>query len=236
MKLVPLTRGLFARVDDEDYLRVMEFRWRAIKDHNTWYARASNRGGPEPYMHAFIMGTPRGKETHHKDRNGLNNEKTNLKIVSRAEHARIDRCQFRRVLGKNSSTGLLGVGKPLANGTWPAHIKQDGHTYRLGAYSTKEEAARARDAKARELGWPEEGMNYPNDIRPRLRPVLLRSTNKTGARGVSIRSEGIFHASVSHNKIEYHVGFFNTCREASLARDAKARELGIPETKMNFPI
>jgi len=39
MKLIPLTKGKFAMVDDEDYDFLMQWKWCAAKNRNTFYAR-----------------------------------------------------------------------------------------------------------------------------------------------------------------------------------------------------
>lgn len=38
MKTIPLTRGLFAQVDDEDHPYLSQFTWYADKSRNTFYA------------------------------------------------------------------------------------------------------------------------------------------------------------------------------------------------------
>ncbi len=38
MKRIPLTQGQFALVDDEDYDRLNQFKWHAVKAHRSYYA------------------------------------------------------------------------------------------------------------------------------------------------------------------------------------------------------
>ena len=39
MKLIPLTQGKFAKVDDADYEYLMQWKWAAVRGKYTWYAR-----------------------------------------------------------------------------------------------------------------------------------------------------------------------------------------------------
>lgn len=155
MKTIPLTQGLFAMVDDADFARVSQFKWTAHKSTHTTYAdreiRCADGSRTTQKMHALIMGTPPGFDTHHKNGNGLDNQQSNLKIVSRSAHRR----EAER-LRSNNNSGFRGVWFCKRSRQFCAGVR-----IHIGYYDTAEEAAKARDAKVRELGWPEEGMNFP---------------------------------------------------------------------------
>lgn len=101
MREIPLTRGLVALVDDEDYERVNDCKWYATPGHNTFYAQ---RRGPRDAqgkratlsMHRLVLDMPvyepGGLEVDHIDRDGLNNTRANLRPVTHAGNAanRID--------------------------------------------------------------------------------------------------------------------------------------------------
>jgi len=53
------------------------------------------------------------------------------------------------------------VGVRMKKGKWWARIEHKGVRYRLGRFKTEIEAARARDAKAIELGLPPNLLNFP---------------------------------------------------------------------------
>lgn len=87
-KYISLTKGKKAIVDDDDYDKLNEYSWSAKKGKLTYYAR---RGETDPktkkvkmvYMHHAVKGTPPpGKVVDHKNGNGLDNRKSNLRIVS----------------------------------------------------------------------------------------------------------------------------------------------------------
>lgn len=98
MPEIHLTRGQKAIVDQEDYQKLVINNWYAAKTPNTFYAA---RRGPRDkngkrltfYMHREIVGLKpypldeARSETDHKDRNGLNNTRANLSIVTHKENA-----------------------------------------------------------------------------------------------------------------------------------------------------
>lgn len=162
MKRIPLTRGQFAIVDDSDYAQVVPFKWYAYKRRGTFYAARTVRSlgrRTTLHMHVFIMCPPEGSEVHHKNENGLDNRRSkNLQVVTHSEHKR-----FKSSPATHSS-GFRGVYWSMAALAWQTVIKSQGVRYYLGLFDSAKEAAQIRDAKARELGWPEEGMNFPKSI------------------------------------------------------------------------
>src|SRR5882724_11864132 len=78
---IPLTKGQVAMVDEADYHLVAGFRWHAIRSSNgrIWYAQTSFRscGRYAVTMHQLIV--PGVPLLDHKDRNGLNNRRGNLR-------------------------------------------------------------------------------------------------------------------------------------------------------------
>lgn len=91
MKTIPLTQGKVALVDDEDYEELSRFKWCATKNRRgKFYAvRGGPRAGggsPTVQMHVVIAGTPAGMDTDHIDGDSLNNQRSNLRICTRAEN------------------------------------------------------------------------------------------------------------------------------------------------------
>lgn len=146
MKQILLTQNKAALVDDEDYDRVRVFKWHAYRDPDsgTWYA-ASWQSGQKIKLHRFVLGLRYGEalEVDHRDSNGLNNLKTNLRKASHAENMR------NRSIQRNNTSGFKGVCRDRLK--WKAYIKSNGKMLHLGVFLKPEDAANAYDVKARQL-------------------------------------------------------------------------------------
>jgi hypothetical protein len=147
---IPLTQGKVALVDDADYPLVSQFSWQAAPDKHTWYARNSENAR----MHHMICPPPVGYLTDHKDGNGLNNTRANLRIATHQQN-----CANRR-LRCDSQNRYKGIER-LSPNRWRAIIGIDGKTKYLGSYKTDEAAARAYDAAARTYFGEFARVNFP---------------------------------------------------------------------------
>lgn len=81
---------MIAIVDDEDYEYLNQFKWREVKRNSIYYAqRECSVNGKHTciLMHREILGFPKGKRTDHKDMNGLNNQRSNLRTCSASQNA-----------------------------------------------------------------------------------------------------------------------------------------------------
>jgi hypothetical protein len=107
-------------------------------------------------MHRVIIGAKPGEKVDHKNGDGLNNLMSNLRITTQAGNQR----GFAKIRSSNTS-GFRGVSLNKLTQKFRAYLCHDGLLITVGFFPYREDAARARDAKARELGWPEEGMNFP---------------------------------------------------------------------------
>lgn len=85
MKQIFLNRDEIALVDDEDYERVVEYEWRAHHDNRMgiWYARRST---DNLEMHRFLIEPPGNRYVDHINHNGLDNQKANLRIVTKFQY------------------------------------------------------------------------------------------------------------------------------------------------------
>ena len=89
MKEILLTQGLVTIVDNDDYERLSKFKWYAAKSRQTYYAVRNKRihdgygGQRQIKMHREILGNDIGLlQCDHVDGNGLNNQKSNLRVVT----------------------------------------------------------------------------------------------------------------------------------------------------------
>ena len=87
MKYIVLPDGKFAVLDDRDYLRCAKYKWRTLrsKKNSTLYAQRNlNKGEQGPtLLHRFVLGVDVKTRVDHKDGNGLNCQRKNLRKLCR---------------------------------------------------------------------------------------------------------------------------------------------------------
>jgi len=138
---IPLTQGKSALIDDEDFELVSKHKWYAEKsgDGRRWYAATSIRTADGKKttikMHRYIKGiTDRRIDCDHRDLNGLNNQKLNLRVCTRAQNMQ------NTPVKSNSSSGLKGIVLHKSSGLWGARIRVNGKVKSLGYFYTPEGA------------------------------------------------------------------------------------------------
>lgn len=145
MKEIILTRGKVALVDDEDFELINSMSWYLAKRKHTNYA-ATEIKNKAVYMHRFILGlNDRSKLTDHIDHNGLNNQKSNLRITNPSENTSNTSSR------KKSTSKYLGVSFNKRDKKWSAFIKKGNLKKNLGAFEKEEDAAKAYNKAALEL-------------------------------------------------------------------------------------
>lgn len=146
MKKIKLTQGKYALVDNEDFEKLSQFKWHAVADRRIsggqFYACRSVTNKPKIKMHRVIMSCPDGLEVDHKDHNGLNNQKKNLRIVDRLQNQRNQKPQ----VGGTSKYKGVHFNKRIKKKPWVARISVKNKPISLGNYATPEEAALAYNA------------------------------------------------------------------------------------------
>lgn len=158
MVKIELTRGQVALVDDADAPALLPHSWCVLPAHRSgFYAVRAIGPGQIVSMHRQIMGLPQSRTPHvdHRDGDGLNNQRANLRIATVSQNhanSRKPRCGTNRFKGVTRSTH----GKP-----WQARIVVLQRAYWLGRFHTEEEAARAYDVAAREHFGEFAALNLP---------------------------------------------------------------------------
>ena len=159
MKQIPLTQGQLAIVDDADYDWLNQWKWRAVRDRKTWYAvRTSSENGRsnrfDVFMHRVILGIKdRLQLSDHRDRNGLNNQRLNLRIATCAENSR------NRTHKRKTNSGFVGIIKRKHGYT--ATLKIFGKRKYVGYSTSAVQAARLRDKAVLELHGEFAVLNFP---------------------------------------------------------------------------
>lgn len=141
----------YALVDAADYERVMARRWTQRTDG---YVKESSPSCAK--LHRFILGEP-DQQVDHIDGNRANCCRSNLRLATPAQNA------SNRGPSRNNKSGYKGVCQWTRRpGKWMAQVGFQGSRVYLGEFDTPEEAARAHDAKARELHGEFARLNFPD--------------------------------------------------------------------------
>ena len=146
----------FAKVDAEDYQKLAAYDWQIFKNNSSNFYAARIEGGKIVSMHREIMHNPAGLFVDHKDRNGLNNTKQNLRLATCGQN----NCNRRK---KEGSSKYRGVSYCKKNRKWRASITFNGKDIWLGQFDTEEDAARAYDEAAKIYHGEFAALNFNED-------------------------------------------------------------------------
>jgi hypothetical protein len=203
-------------VDKEDESIARSMIWYPFQSGNNFYARFQGTA-----LHRLIMKAPKGVVVDHINGNGLDNRKSNLRLVSHSSNER-----NRHRLNSNNTSGMSGVFR-VRGGHWGAQVwlGTSGRRFAIASIPTYDEAVEVRRC-AEVLVY---GSNAPLRSKakgtlvgkyasldelafayPRLTPV-----GRSGVRGVS-KSNHLWKAKLPGGKV---LGYF---RSVALAEQALA--------------
>lgn len=145
---VTLTRGYEAIIDAADVPLVIGPCWLAEVSGKTVYAaRTEQRSGIKRriYMHHVICPPPAGMEVDHRDCNGMNNRRSNLRPATRQQNV----CN--QMVRRDNLAGVRGVTffKPAQK--WRSQISFNGKRRFLGYFDTIDGAKEAYARASAEL-------------------------------------------------------------------------------------
>jgi len=145
LKRIKLTQNKYALVDDEDFNWLSQWKW--CYDSSGYAKRASYSTGRHKtiYMHRELLEVEEGKEIDHINHNGLDNRRSNLRIVIPRQN------KFNRKPNKEGASSYKGVFLYKYRKTknpWVAQIQIDGQRKCLGYYATSYLASRAYNKAA----------------------------------------------------------------------------------------
>lgn len=151
MREIELTKGYKALVDDEDYSAVNEYTWYVFFSASNIYAKTfiklENNKRKSLFMHQLVYelsGQIASNSHHidHKDCNGLNNCRTNIRQASYQNNQANS-----RKMSKSSSV-YKGVSFSKTRNKWEAYIKVNKIKINLGRFSDEREAANSYNIAA----------------------------------------------------------------------------------------
>lgn len=151
MKTIPVGDNAFAKVDADDWYRLVGFNWRI--QHG--YA-ARSVGNSTRYMHQDVLGVPKGRRVDHRNFDRLDNQRENLRNVSHAENI----MRRERTIREEFSSRFRGVAFHSQRKDGARYIVQYKKTY-LGLARDEESGARMYDLAALRDRGVEAQLNFP---------------------------------------------------------------------------
>jgi hypothetical protein len=145
VRQIPLTQDKVALVDDEDFSWLSHFKWNCRQSRGNLYA-FSWIDGHCISMHRLILNPPREVSVDHKNGDGLDNRRGNIRFATQSQNT-ANTQRFR----KGCSSQFKGVGWIKSRRKWLAYIRKDGQFKYLGRYRDEIEAARGYDKAATEM-------------------------------------------------------------------------------------
>jgi hypothetical protein len=142
--IVPLTQNKHAIIDDGDYGLISKHKWHCMKCSSGHLYAVTNiyKEGKQTKirMHNLILGIC---GVDHKDGDGLNNRRSNLRPANQAQNS------ANRRVSSNNKSGFKGVSWHRKSRKWRAIIYSSGKQIHLGFFKSSREAADAYDEAAR---------------------------------------------------------------------------------------
>lgn len=108
MKKISLTKGFYAYVDDNDFDFLNQWNWTYMKVGKSAYAYRTVRNkltkkAKSILMHRIILNPPEGLVCDHVDGNGLNNQRSNLRLATRSQNCANSKTHIK------TKTGVKGI-------------------------------------------------------------------------------------------------------------------------------
>lgn len=147
MKEIQLSQGYVARVSDDMYEELSQWKWYALVIKGCPMAvrkppRVRGVKDRTIYMHRQIKKAPKGSIVHHKDHDTLNNRDGNLVVCTPGQHGA---CQRKQAGRSSRFKGVSWVGRI---GKWRAYIVVADRQKHLGYFFVEENAALAYNIAA----------------------------------------------------------------------------------------
>lgn len=148
MIIIPLTQGQVTFINDEDEELVSQYTWCASthSKSNIYYATSNllkiTGIGKSISMHRLILGAKPGQVVDHKDGDGLNNQRYNIRICTVQQNV-WNSAKMTHYKGKKPTSRYRGVRLDKRSNRWEARIRADGKYIYLGCFGSEIEAGAA---------------------------------------------------------------------------------------------
>lgn len=146
-KYIKLIRGYKAIVDAADYDYLIQWNWtlRYARNGKILYAVRYKRVPKRKsiLMHRFILNVKKSKEIDHRNGNGLDNRRFNLRICTRLQNS------WNQKINKNNKSDYRGVHWKKSVNKWCSQITKKSKVFTLGSFDKKDDAAKAYNEAAK---------------------------------------------------------------------------------------
>jgi hypothetical protein len=160
-----LGEGRFAIVDPADYYRLNNFQWYANGEDNLIYALRTvispHKKTKTVRMHREIMNAHEGILVDHRNRNALDNRRSNLRLATHSQN-----CCNRGKKRCKTSSRFIGVCFDKESRLWRAYVSYQKKRIYLGRFHSEIDAARAYDEAAKKHHGEFARLNFPEAATP----------------------------------------------------------------------
>lgn len=144
-----LPSGHVALIDETDLPLINQFKWHARRGRRTVYVQTHGspaNGRRRSYLHRLLLSAPPGLLVDHRNLNGLDNRRDNLRLCTPVENNANQQAQI------NNRSGYRGVHQQTSTTSpWRARIQINGKTRHLGCFADAWDAAQAYNTAATEV-------------------------------------------------------------------------------------
>jgi hypothetical protein len=158
---ISLGEGEWAVVDQKDYYRLGNSNWYLVGKKGRLYAahnvKADGSLMVQVRLHREIMQPTNGLLVDHRNGNGLDNRRANLRLATHTQN--MHNCRKR----KNATSQFIGVCLDKKRKLWESTITSNGKKIYLGRFKTEIDAARAYDEAALKYHKDFARLNFPQE-------------------------------------------------------------------------
>lgn len=141
MKKLPLSQGKFALVDDQDYRNLSKWKWTfqppCYAKRVVFFGRNQKPQSKSILLHRVIMNPQKGTVVDHIDGNGLNNQRSNLRIATHAQNH-----QNTGIMSTNTS-GYKNISWSKQHNKWRVRFMANKKEIHIGRFDRIGDAVKA---------------------------------------------------------------------------------------------
>lgn len=147
LRISSRTKEAYTLVDDDDYNRLLTYRWWINPQGYVWTRDYTNgwRNPKNILLHRLLMSAPRNLTVDHIDRNPLNNQKVNLRLATYSEQ------NMNTKTRSDNTSGHRGVYWEKRRNCWRVCIHNNNKQIHIGQFKVKQDAIDAYEKRAREI-------------------------------------------------------------------------------------